>query len=257
MTLRRFLDELNTARHVPGRQQYGWLSLSGGVSYGYVGHATVSVFVLICISWFVPLLGAYGTGLYIFLAYPYLYGYYRPSPETGRPPEIEPQPGGNTEDARVLTKVSSSIQVQGILIAVVVLLLTITLLWNPHTAYGGQHFALGFAGFDSYRLLMEPVLVTLAMIAIICWILSMDILDTAMNRFPHDTKRSKNDELPNYPQYFFRLMGPAGLRPRRRRADEPVNERTVARLEPDRWTPWPTVLLAVVFVGAPIFLQLT
>ena len=192
------------------------------------------------------------------LAYPYLYGYYRPSPETGRPPEIEPQPGGrHRRTLEWLTKVSSSIQVQGILIAVVVLLLTITLLWNPHTAYGGQHFALGFAGFDSYRLLMEPVLVTLAMIAIICWILSMDILDTAMNRFPHDTKRSKNDELPNYPQYFFRLMGPAGLRPRRRRADEPVNERTVARLEPDRWTPWPTVLLAVVFVGAPIFLQLT
>lgn len=50
--------------------------LSGAVSYGYLGHALLPIFALMVFSWFEPAIIGFGTALYVFLAYPYHYGYW-------------------------------------------------------------------------------------------------------------------------------------------------------------------------------------
>ncbi len=51
-------------------------TMSGAVSYGYVGHALMPIFVLMVFSWFEPVLAGFGTALYVLFAYPYYYGYW-------------------------------------------------------------------------------------------------------------------------------------------------------------------------------------
>lgn len=51
-------------------------TLSGAVSYGYIGHALMPIFVLMVFSWFQPVLAGFGTALYLLFAYPYYYGYW-------------------------------------------------------------------------------------------------------------------------------------------------------------------------------------
>ena len=72
--LRRwFYRELGPFTHDPGES---WAPLSGAVSYGYIGHALMPIFVLMVFSWFEPALVGFATALYVFLAYPYHYGYW-------------------------------------------------------------------------------------------------------------------------------------------------------------------------------------
>ena len=51
-------------------------ALSGAVSYGYVGHALMPIFVLLVFSWFEPVVSGFGTALYVLFAYPYYFGYW-------------------------------------------------------------------------------------------------------------------------------------------------------------------------------------
>ena len=53
----------------------GLRQISGGVSYGYLAFALLGVFIPMCMSYFVPILGGYGATLYVYLGYPYFYGY--------------------------------------------------------------------------------------------------------------------------------------------------------------------------------------
>ncbi len=49
----------------------------GGVTYAYYGFAALSIFFVVALSYlYVPLSGV-GVAVYIYLGYPYLYGYYR------------------------------------------------------------------------------------------------------------------------------------------------------------------------------------
>ncbi len=50
--------------------------IGGAVSYGYIGHALMPIFVLMVFSWFEPVVAAFGTALYVLFAYPYYYGYW-------------------------------------------------------------------------------------------------------------------------------------------------------------------------------------
>ncbi len=50
--------------------------MGGAVSYGYVGHALMPIFVLMVFSWFEPVVASFGTALYVLFAYPYYYGYW-------------------------------------------------------------------------------------------------------------------------------------------------------------------------------------
>ena len=54
----------------------GRAPISGGVSYGYVGHALLPIFTLMVFSWFEPNIVGFATALYVFCAYPYYYGYW-------------------------------------------------------------------------------------------------------------------------------------------------------------------------------------
>jgi hypothetical protein len=54
----------------------GAIGFSGAVSYGYLGHALMPVFVLMVFSWFQPELVGFATALYVVLAYPYYFGYW-------------------------------------------------------------------------------------------------------------------------------------------------------------------------------------
>jgi hypothetical protein len=49
---------------------------SGGVSYGYLGHGLMPIFVLMIFSWFESWLVGFGTAMYVLLAYPYYFGYW-------------------------------------------------------------------------------------------------------------------------------------------------------------------------------------
>lgn len=74
------------------------LRLSGAVSYGYLGMATMGVFVLMAFSYFEPPLGGYGAALFCYLAYPYFFGYHgvvrtQPAGPTGAPDPGGPLPG--------------------------------------------------------------------------------------------------------------------------------------------------------------------
>ncbi len=51
------------------------LRFSGAVSYGYVAMAAMSILVLMCFSYFFPWSCGYAAALYIFIAYPYFFGF--------------------------------------------------------------------------------------------------------------------------------------------------------------------------------------
>lgn len=68
---------------------------SGGVSYGYVGHALLPIFTLMVFSWFQPVLVGFGTAAFLFFAYPYFFGYWAIDSESMlghcRPPASGPR----------------------------------------------------------------------------------------------------------------------------------------------------------------------
>jgi hypothetical protein len=82
--LNSFQVELAEANHIrkyfyrqvgPLRQE-NRLRFGGGVSYGYLGHALMPIFVLMVFSWFQAGLVGFATALYVFFAYPYYYGFW-------------------------------------------------------------------------------------------------------------------------------------------------------------------------------------
>ena len=52
------------------------VGFAGAVSYGYLGHALMPIFVLMVFSWFEPVVVGFATAMYVVLAYPYYYGYW-------------------------------------------------------------------------------------------------------------------------------------------------------------------------------------
>jgi hypothetical protein len=102
-----------------------------------------------------------------------------------------------TEEEVVREKARSSRDVQGIMIAVVVLLLTITM--SPSNEYRP-------AWIDHYGMMIHSTLFTLAVLIIVCWIISIDIFDTIMNHF----RSPQLDDGTDIRRYFYRQLAPAG-----------------------------------------------
>lgn len=69
--LRRFFY-----REVGPLRPDGGVGFAGAVSYGYLGHALMPIFVLMVFSWFEPSVVGFATAMYVVLAYPYYYGYW-------------------------------------------------------------------------------------------------------------------------------------------------------------------------------------
>lgn len=100
----------------------------------------------------------------------------------------------SSEEQRLREKVSSSRDVQGIMIAVVVLLLTLIVV--DQEAVGG---------LSEYQRMVRGPVFAVALVAILGWMLSMDIFDTILNPFQVDLA-----EASNLRSHFYRSIGPLG-----------------------------------------------
>lgn len=112
-------------------------------------------------------------------------------PITSRPSAATP----STDNTALREKAVSSRDVQGILLAVIVLLLTV--------AVTSQTSDFHFAGVAHFHDLLRPVLFGLALIIVLCWIISLDIFDTVLNSFqvtPTEAYRLR--------RYYYRDIGP-------------------------------------------------
>jgi hypothetical protein len=89
-------------------------------------------------------------------------------------------------------KAKSSRDVQGIMIAVVVLLLTLIVIVEQSRN-----------SLTEYQHAMHSIIFGVALVTILSWILSMDIFDTVLNSF-----QVKELEAFNLRRYFYRKIGP-------------------------------------------------
>jgi len=98
------------------------------------------------------------------------------------------------DESFIREKSRSSRDVQGIMIAVVVLLLTLVVV-DPTSATKGH--------LDHYQHVIKGVIFTLALVIVLLWALSLDIFDSILNSFNVDVK-----EALHLRRYYYRDMGP-------------------------------------------------